>query len=102
MIDSHLTILTCTPAAEPPAATNSVTAIDERSYQLGVIGGFAEVVGVGVKKLALSSAMSPDDMAGLREARGVTQKRKSLVNLTAKVRFNSIGKPSRPVSRPSL
>ena len=56
------------PAAEPPAAaTNGVTEIDERSYQLGVIGGFAEVVGVGVKKLALSSAMSPDDMAGLLE-----------------------------------
>ena len=55
------------PAAEPPAAAASDPVIDERSYQLGVIGGFAEVVGVGVKKLALSSAMSPDDMAGLRE-----------------------------------
>ena len=54
------------PAAEPPAVTNDPV-IDERSYQLGVIGGFAEVVGVGVKKLALSSAMSPEDMAGLRE-----------------------------------
>lgn len=54
------------PAAEPPAAVTD-NVIDERSYQLGVIGAFAEVVGVGVKKLALSSAMSPDDMAGLLE-----------------------------------
>lgn len=54
------------PAAEPPAAATD-NVIDERSYQLGVIGAFAEVVGVGVKKLALSSAMSPDDMAGLLE-----------------------------------
>jgi hypothetical protein len=39
--------------------------IDERSYQLGVIGAFSEVVGAGVKKLALSSPMDPEDMDNL-------------------------------------
>jgi len=40
-------------------------AIDQRSYNLGVIGGFSEVVGLGIKKLALSSPMIPDEMDGL-------------------------------------
>ena len=49
--------------------------IDERSYQLGVIGAFSEVVGMGVKKLALSSAMSPSEMAGLiDEARKIVER----------------------------
>lgn len=39
--------------------------IDPRSYNLGVIGGFAEVVGVGVKRLALSSPMPPAEMDAL-------------------------------------
>lgn len=60
----------CQPASEPAAggtSPSSTPAIDERSYQLGVIGAFAEVVGMGVKRLALSSAMSPEEMAGLIE-----------------------------------
>ena len=36
--------------------------IDQRSYQLGVMGGFAEVVKLGVKQLALSEVMSPEEM----------------------------------------
>jgi len=36
--------------------------IDRRSYQLGIMGGFAEVVKLGVKKLALSEVMSPAEM----------------------------------------
>ncbi len=36
--------------------------IDERSYQLGIIGGFSEVVRLGVKKLALSEVMTPEQM----------------------------------------
>lgn len=39
--------------------------IDQRSYKLGIMGGFAEVVKLGVKKLALSEVMTPaeaDDM----------------------------------------
>jgi len=36
--------------------------IDERSYQLGILGGFSEVVRLGVKKLALSEVLPPDEM----------------------------------------
>jgi len=41
--------------------------LDNRSYQLGIIAGFSEVVGAGVKKLALSSPMDPSEMAELVE-----------------------------------
>lgn len=37
-------------------------AVDARSYQLGILGGFSEVVHLGVKKLALSEVMSPEEM----------------------------------------
>jgi hypothetical protein len=40
-------------------------AIDQRSYRLGGIDSFAEVVGMGIKKLALSSAMAPQEMDAL-------------------------------------
>lgn len=43
-------------AAEPAQS------IDQRSYNLGIMGGFAEVVRLGVKKLALSEVMSPEEM----------------------------------------
>ena len=36
--------------------------VDLRSYNLGIMGGFAEVVRLGVKTLALSEVMSPADM----------------------------------------
>lgn len=36
--------------------------VDTRSYNLGIIGGFAEVVHRGVKKLALSEVMTPAEM----------------------------------------
>lgn len=46
--------------------------IDERSYRLGAIGAFAEMVGAGVKLLALSSPMHPEEMAALiSEARRI-------------------------------
>jgi len=50
--------------AQAPSKEQEPT-IDQRSYQLGVIGGFAEVVGLGVKRLALSSPMPPEDMDAL-------------------------------------
>jgi hypothetical protein len=64
------TLLGCTaqapaPESEPPSQREPT--IDLRSYQLGVIGAFAEVVGVGVKRLALSSPMSPAEMDALIE-----------------------------------
>jgi hypothetical protein len=36
--------------------------VDARSYNLGIMGGFAEVVRLGVKELALSEVMSPEEM----------------------------------------
>lgn len=36
--------------------------VDARSYNLGLIGAFAEVVNRGVKTLALSEVMSPEEM----------------------------------------
>jgi hypothetical protein len=49
--------------------------IDQRSFRLGSVSTFSELVGVGVKKLALSSALLPaemDDMASdiVRIAKG--------------------------------
>lgn len=41
--------------------------IDDRSYQLGILGGFSEVVRLGVKKLALSEVLSPDEMDAMME-----------------------------------
>ncbi len=41
--------------------------IDQRSYQLGVMGGFAEVVKLGVKQLALSEVMTPEEMDGVMD-----------------------------------
>jgi hypothetical protein len=53
--------------------------IDERSYQLGVIGAFAEVVGARVKKLALSSPMTPGEMDALiREAEKIVARNGAL------------------------
>ncbi|MBH18425.1 MAG: hypothetical protein CMD91_02550 [Gammaproteobacteria bacterium] len=46
---------------------NSVPSIDDRSYKLGGIGAFGEMVNVGIKKLALSAALSPEDMDALIE-----------------------------------
>lgn len=36
--------------------------VDSRSYNLGILGGFSEVVRLGVKQLALSEVMSPEEM----------------------------------------
>ena len=49
--------------------------IDERSYNLGIMGGFAEVVRLGVKKLALSEAMTPEEMDDVMDDAMVIAKR---------------------------
>lgn len=41
--------------------------IDQRSWNIGVITAFAEIVGVGVKKLALSGPMTPEEVSSLWE-----------------------------------
>lgn len=48
-------------------AIKSANSIDQRSYQLGVIGGFAELVNAGVKKLALSEALTTQEINMLIE-----------------------------------
>ena len=49
-------------AASGQACAQYTKPVDERSYNLGIMGGFAEVVYRGVKTLALSEVMSPADM----------------------------------------
>jgi len=49
--------------------------IDNRSYQLGIMGGFAEVVKLGVKKLALSEVMTPEEMDDIMDDALIVAKR---------------------------
>jgi hypothetical protein len=42
----------------PEGARFDSGALDQRSYQLGMIYAFAEMVGSGVKRLALSPALT--------------------------------------------
>jgi hypothetical protein len=42
-------------------------AIDQRSYNLGILGGFSEVVRLGVKKLALSEVQSAEEMDAMMD-----------------------------------
>ena len=66
-MDTRLTInvlfgLALLLAANQDAVAQYTQAVDERSYQLGIMGGFSEVVRLGVKELALSEVMSPEEM----------------------------------------
>jgi hypothetical protein len=76
------------PAPEPvvpeTAASDAdpadVTAIDQWSYDLGVIGAFSEVVELGAKRLALSAAVDPEYMARLRpEAERIAERHNVLL-----------------------
>jgi hypothetical protein len=49
-------------------AVGGAPAIDQRSWNIGVITAFAEIVDVGVKTLALSGTMSPAEVNALWEA----------------------------------
>lgn len=60
-----LAVLIATPLFAQDDATKPK--IDQRSYQLGVMGGFAEVVKLGVKQLALSEVMTPEEMDGVMD-----------------------------------
>lgn len=53
------------PDTPPGAGTPSEVTIDQRSYRLGSIGAFAEMVDAGVKELALSAALAPEEMDAL-------------------------------------
>lgn len=49
----------------PYSEQTEKNSIDRRSYNLGVIGAFAEVVNLGIKKLALSAPMTPEETDAL-------------------------------------
>jgi len=51
----------------PNPEASSESAIDRRSYDLGIIGAFSEMVGVGVKKMALSATLTPEAADALEE-----------------------------------
>ena len=73
-----LFLFVLTPGLSGYYATQSVaqeTTIDERSYKLGIMGGFAEVVKLGVKQLALSEVMTPEEMDGVMDDAMVIAKR---------------------------
>ena len=53
--------------------------IDQRSYNLGILGGFSEVVRLGVKTLALSEVMSPEAMDGMMEDAAVIAERNDVL-----------------------
>jgi hypothetical protein len=55
----------CTKTPQQKEQPEKAWEMDSRSYQLGVIAAFSEIVAVGVKKLALSSPLAPDEMARL-------------------------------------
>jgi hypothetical protein len=52
----------CGPADDSFPDAAAERAIDSRSYALGGIGAFAEMVDVGVKQLGLSSPLPPNEM----------------------------------------
>lgn len=54
-------LLACSQDKTEPSTAD----IDQRSYNLGIIGAFGEVVNAGVKKLALSEALTPEEMDAL-------------------------------------
>lgn len=63
------------PTAPPEPEAPPAQTIDQRSYDLGVIGAFSEVVSYGIKQLALSAAMPPERMATLiDEAQGIAER----------------------------
>jgi len=57
----------CRIQEEPPTVEDRAPPIDRRSYNLGAIGAFAEMVDAGVKRLALSAPLSPAEMDVLME-----------------------------------
>lgn len=74
-----LTLLTGSVMAITAVAEDSRPTIDQRSYNLGIVGGFAEVVRLGVKKLALSEVMSPEEMDNVMEDAEIIARRNEVL-----------------------
>ena len=68
-------IITVIAMLVPGAGTAHESGIDERSYNLGILGGFSEVVRLGVKRLALSEVMSPAEMDAIMDDAAVIAER---------------------------
>lgn len=64
-----ISLMFCIPAAAHESG------IDERSYNLGILGGFSEVVRLGVKRLALSEVMSPEEMDAIMQDAAIIAER---------------------------
>lgn len=75
VIVSLLTLLASGVLLGTAQGQESKPEIDQRSYNLGIMGGFAEVVRLGVKKLALSEVMTPEEMDGVMEDAGIIARR---------------------------
>lgn len=76
---SIVVLLAFVTLASTTAAQSSRPTIDQRSYNLGIMGGFAEVVRLGVKKLALSEVMDPAEMDGVMEDAEIIAKRNEVL-----------------------
>jgi len=72
---SAMILASCGSADCPPATSG----IDQRSYNLGILGGFAEVVRLGVKELALSEVMSPSEMDDIMEDAQIVAERNKVL-----------------------
>jgi hypothetical protein len=69
-------------STDKPAGMDQQTssAIDKRSYNLGAIGAFAEMVAADVKKLGLSAPLSPKEMDALiDDAERIAEKNGALI-----------------------
>jgi len=76
---SILTLLALALVNIPSHSQDARPTIDERSYNLGIMGGFAEVVRLGVKKLALSEVMEPEEMDDVMEDARIIAKRNDVL-----------------------
>ncbi|MBJ88369.1 MAG: hypothetical protein CMO98_00775 [Woeseia sp.] len=63
----------------PDEDLNKETTIDERSYSLGLLGGFSEVVRLGIKTLALSQVMLPEKMDALMDDAAIIAQRNDVL-----------------------
>ena len=68
--------------SQPEGARFDSGVLDHRSYQLGMIYAFAEMVGSGVKRLALSPALTGDQFEDIiREVRLIAEEYNLILNV---------------------
>ena len=62
-----------------PAAFAHESGIDDRSYKLGIMGAYSEIVRLGVKTLALSEVMTPAEMDDIMADAEIVAKRNGVL-----------------------